>query len=299
MNIPTEALIKLIQAYLTPDLLKPEHLPGNAASPLSGYSYVASEARYYFIRELPYPKGYLDYQPFQALDANRIIHWWLQNDTGSILDPAEGQYTSKGRLPPYATGRPTPFETAQPCERTSILMQRVRAGIINMDPKHIHTVQDLKNYFWELKKAGNTKWGYFAEDLFKVVMEEKRGWKLKKENSGGYDFVLKGENGERKLDVKSPLLLDKTAYSKFPRESGKVEGVEYPHVVFYQDKLVIFDTEAPRNEKLEETTWERTLDVYEQTQRRRRKGHVARDTRGTMTDKNENKPDKRGTREGD
>ncbi len=122
--MPIEELIKLIQLHLTPDLLKPIYRPLNQSNPMYGHCYVASEALYYLIRQLNLT-NYLTYKPCRGKDDKGIVHWWLKNEDGNILDVTVNQYLSVGVPPPYIVGKCSGFLTNTPSKRAQVVITRV------------------------------------------------------------------------------------------------------------------------------------------------------------------------------
>ena len=124
-------------------------------------------------------------------------------------------------------------------------------------PENIATVDHLKLYLRELRSRKNTSWGFFAEYVYKVLMQE-AGHIVVNEHTGGVDFIV----DNRRIDVKARLMLDANAYVKFDVEANRRSRVSYPHVVFYRDKVVIFDTDSKPHEPFKETTWENVLGIF-------------------------------------
>jgi hypothetical protein len=112
-------LISKIQSALTPELLKPP-FKYDASNPTYGFCYVASECLYHLYgRE----RGY---KPARGRDESGTVHWWLLSNSGEVLDPTAEQYTSIGKVPPYASGRQGGFLTRAPSKRARILIDRIR-----------------------------------------------------------------------------------------------------------------------------------------------------------------------------
>jgi hypothetical protein len=119
------------------------------------------------------------------------------------------------------------------------------------------TPQDIKHWLRESQKAGRTSYGFFAEYLYAVTMS--RHCDVKSEHSGGVDFVL---DGTTKVDVKSRICLDSNT-KQFPREpdSSRSQGVTYPHVIFYDDLVTIYDTESKSEKVIEPIAWEKVCSI--------------------------------------
>jgi hypothetical protein len=111
-------LVRSVQGALTPDLLKKEYREENIENPMYGHCYAASEALYHLA------KG-SGFKPCRGRDERGIVHWWLVDDQGNILDPTAEQYTSKGRTPPYAKGKKAGFLTLEPSKRAETIMRRI------------------------------------------------------------------------------------------------------------------------------------------------------------------------------
>lgn len=110
-----------IKQHLTPDLLKPRfRRKAEGQHPTFGHCYVAAEALYHLLggREA-------GLKAVRGRDDQGIVHWWLEDAEGAILDPTAEQYTSKGLSPPYERGRAAGFLTREPSKRARVLMDRV------------------------------------------------------------------------------------------------------------------------------------------------------------------------------
>lgn len=125
------ALVRRIQAVLSPDLLKREYRAQNAANPMYGHCYVASDALYHLL-------GGKDagYTPMVGVDDDGVRHWWLRGPDGEILDVTADQYYSVGKTPPYARGKGCGFSSPRgeggaqkPGDRALQVMSRVRAPV--------------------------------------------------------------------------------------------------------------------------------------------------------------------------
>ncbi len=111
-------LSKKIGISLSPDLLK-KNFRFDPMNPKAGHCYVASEALFFLAGK---EAGYF---PVRSKDDQGVVHWWLENKYGEILDPTADQYFSVGRIPPYKTGRRGGFLTKKPSKRARILIRRV------------------------------------------------------------------------------------------------------------------------------------------------------------------------------
>lgn len=112
-----DALIKRIQSVLKPSLLKKGY---GGEHPLSGHCYAASEALYHALGG-----RVSSWFPVRAKDDTGIVHWWLEDEEGRILDPTAAQYTDLDRTPPYAKGRRGGFLTREPSKRARIILQEI------------------------------------------------------------------------------------------------------------------------------------------------------------------------------
>lgn len=110
-----------IRGVLTPDLLKPAYRRGGA-HPTYGHCYAASEAMWHMLGG---PTSGLS--PCRGRDGEGIVHWWLVDGDGRILDPTVQQYLAAGRTPPYGRGRRGGFLTRTPSARAREIMRRVGA----------------------------------------------------------------------------------------------------------------------------------------------------------------------------
>jgi hypothetical protein len=123
-----DEMIEDIQEVLTIDLLQPRFREAAKKNKFCGHCYAASEALYHMM-------GAKDsgYTPTRAQDADGIVHWWLQDDEGNILDPTADQYYSIGKTPPYSTGRGGGFMSQndeqgkqKPSKRAKEIIRRVK-----------------------------------------------------------------------------------------------------------------------------------------------------------------------------
>jgi len=115
-------MIEQLQLHLTEDLLKPRYRGSEV--PCYGHCYVATEALWYLLRGC---EG--GWRPKRGQDSTGIVHWWLENDKGEILDATAVQYTSQGVEPPYDNGRFGGFLTKEPSKRAKELIRR-----LSLDP---------------------------------------------------------------------------------------------------------------------------------------------------------------------
>ncbi len=94
-------LIASIQKTLTPDLLRPEYRAKNKGNPLYGHCYTASEALFHLLKE-HFPK--LEFKPCRGRDDAGVVHGWLVNDKGDILDPTAEQYRRRNDRNVFSRG---------------------------------------------------------------------------------------------------------------------------------------------------------------------------------------------------
>ena len=125
MDTNTSNLVKYytiaILGVLTPELLKKEYTY-DKENPTKGFCYIASESAYHlFAKEL-------GFKPKRARDKNNIVHWWLENETGEIIDITKSQYVSVGETPPYENGKFGGFLSKTPCRRTQIIINKIIKG---------------------------------------------------------------------------------------------------------------------------------------------------------------------------
>lgn len=85
---------------------------------------MASEALYYILK-----REDAEWFPVRARDAEGIVHWWLENPQGEILDPTSDQYFELGKTPPYDKGKRGGFLTKDPSKRTRVLLSRVEEDL--------------------------------------------------------------------------------------------------------------------------------------------------------------------------
>jgi hypothetical protein len=111
--------MELVVSCLSRDLLREEYAdqPDN---PLYGHCFHACEALFDLLGG--YAAGY---RVRRGIDDRGIKHYWLVREDGQILDPTAGQYTSLGRVPPYAKGKGTAFRNIS--NSAKLLLARVEA----------------------------------------------------------------------------------------------------------------------------------------------------------------------------
>jgi hypothetical protein len=111
-------MIRLVQAVLTPDLLKPvfRQAVEDGAHPLTGHCYVACESLYFLLGG---KKAGL--KPV-TLRVGACVHWWLVDSEGEVIDPTRAQFPNPVD---YAKGRPRGFLTRAPSKRAREVIRRV------------------------------------------------------------------------------------------------------------------------------------------------------------------------------
>lgn len=121
-----DRLVQRIQAALDPSLLKPQWRQKVADDPTlhctTGHCYAASEALWYALGGMDGP-----WRPMTGKDEEGT-HWWLVNtETGETVDVTAEQYTSRGKEPPYHTGKRIGFLTKNPSKRAQAILRK--AGV--------------------------------------------------------------------------------------------------------------------------------------------------------------------------
>ena len=87
----------LILKNLTYDLLPRKWWGKNSTNPLFGHCHNATGCLYKIF-------GYKAMHTYKALDYEGVWHWWALDKENKIIDLTAGQYTSRGKNPPYAEG---------------------------------------------------------------------------------------------------------------------------------------------------------------------------------------------------
>jgi hypothetical protein len=119
-------LIPLIQAVLSPDLLKPGyrsmHDPEN---PTAGHCYHAAEALWHLLDGRA-----SGWTPYVHREEDGVTHWWLRHRDGTIADPTAAQY--QGDPLPYdrGLGKGCGFLTYWPSQRAQSIIDRIIGGVI-------------------------------------------------------------------------------------------------------------------------------------------------------------------------
>lgn len=65
------------------------------------------------------------WHPVRARDEDGVVHWWLEDEKGAILDPTAEQYTDLGKTPPYSKGRRGGFLTKAPSYRARTILDQL------------------------------------------------------------------------------------------------------------------------------------------------------------------------------
>lgn len=115
----TEGLMKVIQNQLSPDLLTKKYREENVTNPMYGHCYHSTQALFYLMDTDKLV-------PMSGTDYRNDTHWWLQ-DGETIYDVTADQYYSVGQVPPYSTGKKTPWYgwKQRPHQRSLKLIMRV------------------------------------------------------------------------------------------------------------------------------------------------------------------------------
>lgn len=109
-----EALVDSVRNNLTPDLLKPQFRDTDFPT---GHCYVASEAIYHLLG----PDS--GFYPVRLRMPDGVVHWWLANSDGDVLDPTHDQFSHPV---PYNQGKPGGFLTKEPSKRAQEVIRRVK-----------------------------------------------------------------------------------------------------------------------------------------------------------------------------
>lgn len=62
---------------------------------------------------------------YRNLDDEGLYHWWVQDNTGKIIDPTAEQYTLLGKKPPYEGGIKKSMLGFDYRKRVDVLFRRV------------------------------------------------------------------------------------------------------------------------------------------------------------------------------
>lgn len=126
-----QALIRQVQAALTPDLLRGRWKAQSC--PLEGHCYVAAESLWYLL-------GCDDWKPMCASyvdEGGKATHWWLvHRQTDAIADPTAEQYLPE--QPPYHLGKGSGFLTKKPSKRAQVVLTRVASATGNNEKNRIY-----------------------------------------------------------------------------------------------------------------------------------------------------------------
>lgn len=115
--LPLDKTADKIRSVLSDDLLKPYWRQLNAqvgAHRLKGHCYVATEAYYHACGQA---KGYTP----RVLTTDEGTHWWLQDESGAILDLTAEQFEKPVA---YELGRKIGFLTKAPSKRARTVLER-------------------------------------------------------------------------------------------------------------------------------------------------------------------------------
>jgi len=170
---------------------------GRDDNPMAGHCYVASEALYHLLGGKE-----SGWYPMRMRMPDGIVHWWLANSDGDVLDPTHDQFDNH---PNYTDGRSGGFLTREPSKRAQELINRV---------KHDTMAESL------------------PDDLQSEAAQEH--FQLEKVESGG---SYRGWDG--RIDVLYDELLQ--VYNVVDADPEFTPQDEYPivgSIVFYVDKAV-------------------------------------------------------------
>ena len=118
----SETLIGKIKNALSDDLLTKEWREKKSSKDdkTFGHCYAASEALYHLLGGKS-----AGLTPQVGRDENGT-HWWLKDKSGKILDPTAGQFTIKGKKPPYENGKSCGFLTKNPSKRAQKIIDKIK-----------------------------------------------------------------------------------------------------------------------------------------------------------------------------
>jgi hypothetical protein len=112
--------------------------------------------------------------------------------------------------------------------------------------------EGIKHWLRVSRRLERTGYGYFGEYLYAVTMSADRA--VESCHSQGFDFLI---DGTIRVDVKTRICLDsKTSAYRRVADNSRRAGVTYPHVVFYDDMTVIYDTESNVDRVIANLPWE-------------------------------------------
>jgi hypothetical protein len=121
----------------------------------------------------------------------------------------------------------------------------------------VNSPENIKSWLRESKLSKRTAYGYFAEYIYAITMSASQH-DVESRHSGGVDFLI---DGKIKLDVKSRVCLD-SKLGQFEVERNRLAGVHYPHVVFYEEMVIIYDTESKIKTVIKELSWEEVSKIF-------------------------------------
>lgn len=107
----------VVRSVLTRDLLRYEYR-NKPERPLYGHCSHSSIALFLLLGGKE-----AGYKVWKNTDSEDIIHYWLTNPNGEILDPTAAQYYDTGRQPPYADGKRSRYKMSR---KIRTIIQRVR-----------------------------------------------------------------------------------------------------------------------------------------------------------------------------
>jgi len=104
----------------------------------------------------------------------------------------------------------------------------------------MHSIAELKEYLLYLKASRNTRYGSLGEKIFCHHMSKSH--KVEKLHKHGADFLIDGKD---RVDVKTPLMLDKkfgTAFAKISKNQ-QVPNTAYAYVLLLDDIVTIYQAQ--------------------------------------------------------
>lgn len=121
----TAAVIGVLRASLSDDLLKPRYRAMPNRTPTTGHCYAASEALYHLLGGKA-----AGFTPMRIRHEGEP-HWYLRGPDGTYLDPTEDQFATPV---PHTDGTGCGFLTKAPSARARTLIDRVIAFTAPVTP---------------------------------------------------------------------------------------------------------------------------------------------------------------------
>lgn len=107
-----------------------------------------------------------------------------------------------------------------------------------LDSKNrMHSIAELKEYLLYLKASRNTRYGALGEKIFSHHMS--KSYKVEKLHKHGADFLIDGKD---RVDVKTPLMLDKKFGATFTKisKNQQAPNTAYAYVLLLDDMVTIY-----------------------------------------------------------